>query len=113
MKEWEKELQIYTLNPAPPKKRDLQEYIILYLTENNETYFSWFLHYYERTVNDKAISIVQDYAIFEWAVLLILFLSISYLHSLRCQTAFSIPWKFSACINLADFFVAKVFLFPR
>lgn len=64
MKEWEKELQIYTLNPAPPKKRDLQEYIVLYLTENNETYFSWFLHYYERIVNDKAISIVQDYAMY-------------------------------------------------
>lgn len=64
MKEWEKELQIYTLNPAPPKKRDLQEYIVLYLTENNETYFSWFLHYYERTVNDKAIGIVQDYAMY-------------------------------------------------
>ncbi len=64
MKEWEKELQIYTLNPAPPKKRDLQEYIVLYLTENNENYFSWFLHYYERTVNDKAIGIVQDYAMY-------------------------------------------------
>ncbi len=64
MKEWEKELQIYTLNPAPPKKCDLQEYIVLYLTENNESYFSWFLHYYERTVNDKAISIVQDYAMY-------------------------------------------------
>lgn len=64
MKEWEKELQIYTLNPAPPRKRDLQEYIVLYLAENNETYFSWFLHYYERTVNDKAIGIVQDYAMY-------------------------------------------------
>lgn len=64
MKEWEKELQIYTLNPAPPRKRDLQEYIVLYLAENNETYFSWFLHYYERTVNDKEIGIVQDYAMY-------------------------------------------------
>ena len=64
MKEWEKELQIYTLNPAPPKKRDLQEYIVLCLTENNENYFSWFLHYYERTVNDKVIGIVQDYAMY-------------------------------------------------
>lgn len=64
MKEWEKELQKYTLNPAPPKKRDLQEYIVLYLTENNENYFSWFLHYYERTVNDKASGIVQDYAMY-------------------------------------------------
>lgn len=64
MKEWEKELQIYTLDPAPPKKRDLQEYIALYLTEKAETYFSWFMHYYERTINDKAISIVQDYAMY-------------------------------------------------
>ena len=36
----------------------------MYLAENNETYFSWFLHYYERTVNDKAIGIVQDYAMY-------------------------------------------------
>lgn len=64
MKEWEKELQIYTLNPAPPKKRDLQEYIVLYLTEKDDKYLSWFLHYYECTVNDKAIGIVQDYAMY-------------------------------------------------
>ena len=64
MKEWEKELQLYTLNPAPPKKCDLQEYIVLYFSEKDETYFSWFLHYYERTVNDKAIGIVQDYAMY-------------------------------------------------
>lgn len=64
MKEWEKELQLYTLTPAPPKKRDLQEYIVLYFTEKDETYFSWFLHYYERIVNDKAIGIVQDYAMY-------------------------------------------------
>ncbi len=64
MKEWEKELNIYTLTPAPPKKRDLQEYIELYFRENDEKYFSWFLHYYERTVNDKAIGIVQDYAMY-------------------------------------------------
>lgn len=64
MKEWEKELELYTLNPAPPKKRDLQEYIVLYFAEKDETYFSWFLHYYERTVNNKAIGIVQDYAMY-------------------------------------------------
>ena len=64
MKEWEKELQLYTLTPAPPKKRDLQEYIVLYFAEKDETYFSWFLHYYERIVNDKAIGIVQDYAMY-------------------------------------------------
>lgn len=64
MKEWEKELELYTLNPAPPKKRDLQEYIVLYFAEKDETYFSWFLHYYERAVNNKAIGIVQDYAMY-------------------------------------------------
>lgn len=64
MKEWEKELQIYRLDPAPPKKRDLQEYIVLCLSEREGRYFSWFLHYYERTVNDKAIGIVQDYAMY-------------------------------------------------
>lgn len=64
MNEWQKDLEIYRLNPAPPKKHDLQEYIVLYLIEKTETYFSWFLHYYESTVNNKAISIVQDYAMY-------------------------------------------------
>lgn len=36
----------------------------MYFSEKDETYFSWFLHYYERTVNDKAIGIVQDYAMY-------------------------------------------------
>ena len=45
MKEWQKELYIYRLSPAPPKKDDLQEYIDLYLAEKDETYLSWFLHY--------------------------------------------------------------------
>lgn len=64
MKEWEKELQIYRLDPAPPKKNDLQEYIALYCAEKDEIYLSWFLHYYEHTLNDKAMSIVQDYAMY-------------------------------------------------
>lgn len=42
MKEWQKELYIYRLSPAPPKKDDLQEYIDLYLAEKDETYLSWF-----------------------------------------------------------------------
>ncbi len=64
MKEWEKELQIYRLDPAPPKKNDLQKYIALYCAEKDEIYLSWFLHYYEHTLNDKAMSIVQDYAMY-------------------------------------------------
>lgn len=64
MKEWEKELEIYRLTPAPPKENDLQKYILNYFTEKDDKYISWFLHYYEKTVNDKAFSIVQDYAMY-------------------------------------------------
>lgn len=64
MKEWQKELYIYRLTPAPPKKDDLQEYIKLYLTEKNETYFNWFMHYYEPTLNTTAMGIVQQYSMF-------------------------------------------------
>ena len=39
MKEWEKELYMYRLSPAPPKVNDLQEYIDLYLSEKDEKYF--------------------------------------------------------------------------
>ena len=49
MKEWEKELVIYRLTPAPPKENDLQKYILNYLAQNEDKYISWFLHYYERT----------------------------------------------------------------
>lgn len=64
MKEWEKELKIYRLTPAPPKENDLQKYILYYLAEKDDKYISWFLHYYEPTVNEKAMNIVQDYAMY-------------------------------------------------
>lgn len=64
MKEWEKELVIYRLTPAPPKENDLQKYILNYLAQKEDKYISWFLHYYERTLNEKAMAIVQDYAMY-------------------------------------------------
>ena len=64
MKEWEKELIIYRLTPVPPKENDLQKYILNYLTQKEDKYISWFLHYYERTLNEKAMAIVQDYAMY-------------------------------------------------
>ena len=64
MKEWEKELVIYRLTPAPPKENDLQKYISNYLARKDDKYISWFLHYYERTLNEKAMAIVQDYAMY-------------------------------------------------
>lgn len=33
-----------------------------YLSKKDDKYISWFLHYYERTINDKVMSIVRDYA---------------------------------------------------
>ena len=64
MKEWEKELHIYCLTPAPPKENDLQKYISNHLAQKDDRYISWFLHYYERTLNEKAMAIVQDYAMY-------------------------------------------------
>ena len=64
MKEWEKDFEIYRLTPAPPWENDLQSYILRYLAEKDDKYISWFLHYYERTVNEKAMAAVQDYAMY-------------------------------------------------
>ncbi len=64
VKEWEKELYIYRLSPAPPKKDDFQEYIDLYFAENDEKYLMWFLHYYEPVLNDTVTDIVQRYAMY-------------------------------------------------
>ena len=38
MKEWEKELQLYRLVPAPPKENDLQKYILYYLSKKDDKY---------------------------------------------------------------------------
>lgn len=62
MKERQKEL--YRLSPAPPKKDDLQAYIDLYLAEKDEKYLSWFLHYYEPTLNTTVMGIVHRYSMF-------------------------------------------------
>lgn len=64
VKDWEKELYIYRLNPSPPKKDDLQEYIDLYLESKDEKYIEWFLHYYEPVLNDTVMGIVQRYAMY-------------------------------------------------
>ena len=47
---------MYQLKPAPPKW-DLQEYIVTYLKEKDNRYLAWFLHYYEKTLNNN----VQEY----------------------------------------------------
>lgn len=62
MKEWEDEFSMYRITPAPPRESDLQRYIDRYLAEKDKKYFDWFLHYFERIVNEKAMGIVQDYA---------------------------------------------------
>ncbi len=61
MKAWEKELYNYQLTPAPPKM-PAQEYIKKYLAEKDEKYFSWYLHYNEKYINDKVKGYVQEYA---------------------------------------------------
>ena len=76
MKEWKKELQLYRLAPVPPKENDLQKYILYYLSEKYDKYIAWFLHYYEHTVNDKAMAVVQDYAMFGHFVLVNVFCNI-------------------------------------
>ena len=52
MRAWEKELYSYQLKPAPPKM-PAQEYIEQYLAEKDEKYFSWYLHYNEKYINEK------------------------------------------------------------
>ena len=54
-------LQMFRLQPAPPKVQDLQEYIERYFAEKDNRYFAWFLHYYEAELNAKTAGLVQRY----------------------------------------------------
>ena len=60
--EWREELYIYNLEPAPPPKDDLQEYIDLYISENDDKYLMWFLHYYEPILNNTAMEVIERYS---------------------------------------------------
>ena len=64
MNDWEKDLHIYRLDPAPPKYENYQEYFDLYFAEKDEKYLSWFLHYYENELNTKARGFVNEYAMY-------------------------------------------------
>ena len=56
----DKDLNMYRIQPAPPKW-DLQEYIATYLKEQDERYLSWFLHYYEKTLNKNVQSYMRQF----------------------------------------------------
>ena len=60
--DWREELYIYKLEPAPPKKDDLQEYIDLYVSEKDDKYLMWFLHYYEPVLNDTTRTAIERYS---------------------------------------------------
>ena len=64
MSDWEKDLHIYRLAPAPPKYESFQEYFDRYFSENDDTYLSWFLHHYEKELNTKARGFVNEYAMY-------------------------------------------------
>ena len=64
MNDWEKDLHIYRLAPAPPKYEGYQTYFDLYFAEKDEKYLSWFLHHYENELNTKARGFVNEYAMY-------------------------------------------------
>lgn len=61
VKNWEQDLYSYKIHPAPPKKEDLQEYIDLYVSEQDDKYLMWFLHYYEPVLNDTVKEAIERY----------------------------------------------------
>lgn len=50
----------YALVPAPPKW-ELQEYISAYIESRDNKYLSWFLHYYENTLNNNVREYMRKY----------------------------------------------------
>ena len=59
---WTEDLYLYRMKPAQPKMSNFQEYITLYLSEKDEKYLSWFLHYYEPRLNTVIMQTVQETA---------------------------------------------------
>ena len=59
---WER--RMYRLDPAPPKL-PAQEYIVRYLTENEDKYLAWYLHDQEPALNELAQAACERYAMAE------------------------------------------------
>ena len=45
--------RIFRLAPAPPKVEDINDYIVSAIKEQNNTYFTYFLHHYEPRLNKR------------------------------------------------------------
>ena len=58
------ERRMYCLGPAPPKL-PAQEYIVRYLTENEDKYLAWYLHDQEPALNKLAQAACERYAMTE------------------------------------------------
>lgn len=59
---WER--RMYRLDPAPPKL-PAQEYIVRYLTENEDKYLDWYLHDQEPALNKLVQAACERYAMAE------------------------------------------------
>ena len=59
--DWEQELHLYRLDPAPPIKATFQDYIAPYFTDGDITHFFEFLHYYEPVLNKRVMGWVANY----------------------------------------------------
>ena len=59
---WER--RMYRLDPAPPKL-PAQEYIVRYLTENEDKYLAWYLHDQEPALNKLVQATCKRYAMAE------------------------------------------------
>ena len=58
------ERRMYRLDPAPPKL-PTQEYIVRYLTENEDKYLAWYLHDQEPALNKLVQAACERYAMAE------------------------------------------------
>lgn len=58
------ERRMYRLDPAPPKL-PAQEYIVRYLTENEDKYLAWYLHDQEPALNKLVQAACERYAMAE------------------------------------------------
>ena len=59
--DWEQELHLYRLDPAPPREATFQDYIAPYFTDGDITHFFVFLHHYENKLNKRVMGWVANY----------------------------------------------------
>ena len=102
--------RIFRLDPAPPKVEDINDYIVSAIREQDNTYFTYFLHHYEPRLNKRVYRFLLTEGIDRYDPLRFLDYKLScVLAMLECLPNYT-PDKGADFLTYAHYFIGNALL---